>query len=242
MFKFLAISFVLVAGAFVFAAPVAPLALVYQGPGACESCSKSAFEMATLAGFRAQFVGPNQADEKLFAEAKVYLQPGGRSIEAAKAMSPKFMDSVRYFVKNGGGYVGYCAGAFIATAEIRDEGVAGFAIFPGRSWLWLGVSDNPNIISIRWDLSQREMFWEGGPSMDLSQVDLVHKQVDVVATYPDGKIAAARTYFGRGRVFLAGVHPEASQFWRDAAGLQDRDGLDWDLAIGMIKWSAGLIK
>ncbi len=33
MFKFLAISFVLVAGAFVFAAPVVPLALVYQGQG-----------------------------------------------------------------------------------------------------------------------------------------------------------------------------------------------------------------
>jgi hypothetical protein len=49
-----------------------------------------------------------------------------------------------------------------------------------------------------------------------------------------------RASYGEGRVSVSGVHPEAPQWWRDYYKLQDSDGLDYDLAVGMIRWAARL--
>jgi putative intracellular protease/amidase len=45
------------------------------------------------------------------------IQPGGSGGAQGKALGEKGRDKVREFVKNGGGYLGICAGAYLATCD-----------------------------------------------------------------------------------------------------------------------------
>lgn len=218
---------------------VKPLrAVIYQGPGACDSCSTAAAAMAELAGFEPYFVGPNDSDPERFRDAGLYIQPGGTSLVVSRTMVEQLKQNIVSFVSQGGGYVGFCAGAFFATKEIRNEGVPGLGLFPGRSWLWNGVPDSPVITKILWGDQYRDLYWEGGPYMEISPDEIREGQVELVATYRDGSIAAARSHFGQGRVFVTGVHPEAPEAWRSGLREIDSDGVDWDLAVEMLQWVA----
>lgn len=42
--------------------------------------------------------------------------------------------------------------------------------------------------------------------------------------------------YGNGKVFITGLHPEAPQSWRTYYGINDSDGLDFDLVDEMISW------
>lgn len=100
------------------AAPAAPLALVYRGPGTCwKGCAEAAAFVAWRAGYRVRFVGSGETGANVFQGASVWIQPGGRAIDQARAMAPELKAHVREFVEAGGGYVGFCAGAFMASRQ-----------------------------------------------------------------------------------------------------------------------------
>ena len=75
-------------------------------------------------------------------------------------------------------------------------------------------------------------------------IDLIRKfyfknmnsSVEQTATYPNGTIAAVRTAFGKGRVWVTGLHPESPKWWKDDSGQDDVDGDDRDLVVRMIQW------
>ena len=87
---------------------------------------------------------------------------------------------------------------------------------------------------VLWNGKSRQIYFEGGPHF----VDLGN-QAEVISTYPNGQVAAARSKLGKGRVFVAGFHPEAPQFWREYYNLEDPDGTDFELVDEMIRWSMG---
>jgi glutamine amidotransferase-like uncharacterized protein len=214
-----------------------PLALVYKGPGACEEgCSEAAAEMARLAGYRFQFVGPEESSEAIFSEAKVWIQPGGKSSTASRTMAPKLKENIRNFVSKGGGYVGFCAGGFLATDWIADRGVQGLGLLPGTNALFPDERE-ASILTIQWGGSY-EIYFEGGPYF-LPPTTPDSRSFEVTATYGDGKVASVRSVFGSGRVYVTGLHPEAPPAWRNEFQLQDSDGLDYALAVEMIHWVSG---
>jgi hypothetical protein len=212
-------------------------ALVYKGPGACpENCAESAADMARLAGLEPVFVGPDAPAEGLFDGARVWMQPGGKSSTASNAMDPALKDAIRSFVNGGGGYVGFCAGGFLSTAEISDRGVEGLGLMPGRNALYDARPDEDVFLEpILWNGIERLLYWEGGPYFTFNNEE--RALVEPTAYYPDGKIASVRTQYGQGRVYVTGPHPEAPQQWRDYYGLEDGDGLDFDQAVEMVHWS-----
>src|ERR1035437_3655514 len=113
-----------------------PVALVYDGPGACRpGCVNGAVKVAKLIGFEVQFVDPSLTDYSIFDEAQLWIQPGGTSVTAANAMGPAMVEKVRQFVANGGGYVGFCAGAFISSSKIGESDSIGYGIIPGDTEL-----------------------------------------------------------------------------------------------------------
>lgn len=213
------------------------VALVYEGPGACpEDCAKAAADTAKLAGFTPKMVGPNALTSSstpeqiaaLFQDAAIWVQPGGKSTKAYEAITPTLREALIAFVKNGGGYVGFCAGAFITTDEIGTTGKKGFGIFPGRT---APLGTGSHFETVNWEGKTRGIYFEGGPYMYN-----MPPSVEVTAVYDDGKtIASARTTFGNGRVYITGPHPEAPEWWLEN---EDADGSDRDLAIGMMKWAA----
>ncbi|MEK7356255.1 MAG: BPL-N domain-containing protein [Bdellovibrionota bacterium] len=209
-------------------------ALIYKGPGSCEEdCSESAVEIAKLAGFEPVFVAPDMVDPAIFANAAVWIQPGGKSSTVAKTMAPILKQNLRDFIAAGGGYVGFCAGGFFATALIGSTGNEGLGILPGSSAL-LESDKDAIMVEVTWGTSTRSLYWEGGPFFKFTQDD----PVEVTATYADGTVASARSSYGLGRVYVTGPHPEAPQYWRDYFELEDADGLDSDLAAEMVTWAA----
>jgi glutamine amidotransferase-like uncharacterized protein len=224
-------------------AALKPVALVYRGPGACEEgCSEAAAYVAQRAGLYAIYVGPQDDPAQVFAdpEVAVWVQPGGISREAARAMRPDLKEAIRAFVQRGGGYVGFCAGGFLATSLIGETDVPGLGLVPGRSHLYEQVSDDATILSLSWP-TPRQTYWEGGPYFYGGQAGAKDSAAfEVLATYPDGSAASVRNAFGLGRVFVTGAHPEAPQGWRSYYQLTDSDGLDYDLAVAMIQWVRGL--
>ncbi|MBU6153403.1 MAG: hypothetical protein KGP28_03780 [Bdellovibrionales bacterium] len=203
-----------------------PLALVWEGPGACRpSCLDASVIIARRAGFRVRKVGPGFRDFGLFKKAKLWVQPGGKSTTAAAAMGSEMMDEIREFVRNGGGYVGFCAGMFIATPEIGTSKKVGFGIIPGETELLIKEGPDRAMMPIETsDHGKVTMYFAGGPFMRVSDSDLKAAGGEVIARYPDGKIAGIRARYGKGKVAVIGAHPEAGFLWKLGRGYFDIRG------------------
>ena len=205
-------------------------ALIYNGPGACEDgCASSAYNVAKMAGYDPVYVGHEEPNENTFKDAVIWIQPGGHASEAVAAMDSDLKVRLREFVKNGGGFVGFCAGAFVTTSLVGATENIGLGIFPGRTTLY---GSGAEMQTVNWQGHTRTLYWEGGPY--LSELP---SSVEVIASYENGAVATARTLFGKGRVFITGLHPEAPMSWRTANGFEDPDGTDFDLAVDMIRWA-----
>jgi hypothetical protein len=228
-----------------------PLALIYKGLGSCSAdqgdagingygCSEASADVATAAGFQYQFIGPNDLDNNstpaqvaaIFQNAKVWIQPGGYANVAAYTMSDRLQTEIVNFVSKGGGYVGFCAGAFMATDT--------FGIFSGSTALYGYSAIRADLTytfeSVKWNGVNRSIYFEGGPYFYGYD-----QTAEVIATYNDsGDTAAVRSTYGSGRVFLTGPHVEAPAIWSQENGIQDPDGSDIDLGVQMLKWASGL--
>jgi glutamine amidotransferase-like uncharacterized protein len=204
-------------------------ALVYNGAGACkDDCAKAAFDSATQAGFDAFYVGDRDVDPKIFEGVSVWIQPGGYAGVAMNNMDPKLKKNIKDFVYNGGGYVGFCAGAFTATSRVGTTRVAGLGIIPGNTKLY---GKGIRMFKTVWQGSERHLYWEGGPYFRN-----MPSTVEQTASYPNGANAAVRTTYGKGRVWVTGLHPESPQWWKDESGYPDVDGDDRDLVANMLHW------
>ncbi len=102
------------------------VALLYSGPGACpENCVSAATDRAQAQGFKVRLVTEKNWPADLFDGARLWIQPGGQSKVVAQALSHEQKDRIRKFIAGGGGYVGFCAGAFFASqAIVLSDGTA----------------------------------------------------------------------------------------------------------------------
>ena len=62
-------------------------------------------------------VGPADIASGALDHFDVVIFPGGSGSAEAKALGPRAKQAVQAFVKNGGGYIGICAGAFLSSAN-----------------------------------------------------------------------------------------------------------------------------
>jgi glutamine amidotransferase-like uncharacterized protein len=218
-------------------------ALIYNGPGACsDGCYQAAFQVALEAGLDPVYVGESaltsastEAEaQALFKDAAVWVQPGGKSKIEMTSITSTLKAAIQSFVKAGGGYVGFCAGAFSSTKYVGTTHTLGFGFMPGKTVVYPSKTQ-AQIVPLTWEGKLRQVYWEGGPSIN----SIPDGKAEIIAKYPNGTVAAARSLYGAGKVFVTGAHPEAPQDWRDYYHLNDTDGLDHDLAVEMINWVTG---
>jgi glutamine amidotransferase-like uncharacterized protein len=242
-----------------------PVALIYKGMGSCSKeqgdagksgygCSEASADAAKLAGFTPKYVSGEELNklstgaqvESVFKNAKVWIQPGGIATTAMEHMSDRLIKEVQNFVRSGGGYVGFCAGAFTALTTIGENHVKGFGFYLGEAddYEYTPIDPRNNIDyqfeRINWKetsrngSSYRYVYFEGGANFEKFD----HKTNEVMAKFENGKVAAIRTHYGKGGVYLAGPHPEAPAIWSEEDKIHDPDGSDLDIAANMIKWAA----
>ncbi len=205
-----------------------PLALVYNGIGACQEgdCAGAAAKAARHAGFKVKFVSESQITPQTFANVQLWVQPGGNAIELAQAISVPAQEEIKKFVYTGGSYLGLCAGGYFAAKEI-DTGVKGLGFLEGEVD---DLTDEKNgmVVLALWFNKFRYLYIEEAPFFN--PVGPIEKPF---AHYSNGKVAALETRFGQGRVVVTGPHPEAPTEWPEAFNVVDPDGNDFDLAIDL---------
>jgi glutamine amidotransferase-like uncharacterized protein len=151
-------------------------------------------------------------------------------------MGTGYLNHIRNFVANGGGYVGFCAGAFLTTAKIGTSAVNGLGIVPGRTELWDKEDGPGKMIQVSWNHQIRSVYYHGGPFLDLTGVN--DSSVNVYSRYENGQVAGATFNFGKGKIAITGAHPEASVVWKMVKIMQDEDGSDQPLVMELMKWAA----
>jgi glutamine amidotransferase-like uncharacterized protein len=219
-------------------ADLAPLALVWNGPGVCKpGCGSAAAKIAQRAGFRTYYIYPGLTDYSIFKEAKLWVQPGGVSRTAAQAMGPAMVDQVRQFVANGGGYVGFCAGGFLSTAMIGTSSVQGYGVTPGETELFIKTGSDHRMLNVSTRDGTRWVYYAGGPFFKITDEQLAAQQGEVIARYADGSIAGVEAHYGKGKVAVTGFHPEAGFLWKLIHFKIDRDGKDFQFAVDMVKYA-----
>jgi glutamine amidotransferase-like uncharacterized protein len=214
------------------------LALIYGSKGACRECAQSAAARAREVGLTVKFVKVEDDSSSLFQNAAVWIQPGGLALDAAHTMPEALKKSVVNFVQRGGAYVGFCAGAFLASEKMHIDGehVDGFGMIPSDTSVFEKIYKDVEVISVPWFGKDRYFLWYWGPVFDAPVQSGKIGDFDVVSSYRDGRALALRGKFGLGKVFVTAVHPESPESWRSDYSLKDPDGLDWDVAREMISW------
>jgi hypothetical protein len=101
-------------------APLPPALLrvaIYDGPGVSASRSDVVRAVASdkdLAIFR---ISPDEIRRGELAQYDVLIHPGGVAAAQGKALGEPGREAERSFLRQGGGYVGICAGAYLATVD-----------------------------------------------------------------------------------------------------------------------------
>ncbi|MCM2277325.1 MAG: hypothetical protein NDJ89_04560 [Oligoflexia bacterium] len=162
------------------------------------------------------------------------IVPGGYGGQASRSLTPEAREKVRLaVVERGVGYVGFCAGAFVAVGPTPPAGGApeyGFSIIPAPKLLDYfypfkdGNDDTAASLPIKLaDGTERSLMFWGGPA-------LPEISGGVIARYDDGTPAMIQTRSGAGFITLTGPHPEGPSEWKAVAGITDPDGDDFDIA------------
>ena len=225
------------------------VALVFNGTGVCtDGCGQAGLDASALAGLTPKYVTGNELSAKstaaeidaFFANVKVWVMPGGYARNEYNAMSEVMRSALKNFIQGGGGYVGWCAGAFAATSIIGTTGADGFGLMAGSSAVYKSTgkknSYGASIEKTTWFNGTRNLYLEGGPYFYN-----LPSSVEVVGRYDDNvSVSAVRSSYGNGRVYLTGPHPEAPSWWFSGTGITDADGSDLSYAAEMIKWAAKL--
>lgn len=210
-----------------------PLALVYRGPAASPGCPEAVAHLLETAPepLRAVFCGPDeevQLTAEALSHAVVYAQPGGGTVSPAWRRMRAHTDDIRAFVRDGGNYLGFCLGAYLAGTD------HGFGILPREVGRYIDTPDaevddtDSTVLEIDWRNERRHMFFQDGPLFTPGGGDTV------LARYRTGSVAALITEYGAGRVGVVGPHPEADSSWYTEPGLTNPDGIEFDLGHDLI--------
>ena len=212
-----------------------PLALVYRGPASLPGCPEAvaALLKSSRWGFDVRYVGPDEdlrLSKQVLAEAALYAQPGGDSLAHGYRQLRRHRSDIRQFVREGGRYLGFCLGGYLAGAT------PGFGLLPGDADQYIVSPDatvhtqHDTLVHVAWRGRERTLFFQDGPYFWVRP----GSGADVLATYPNGTIAAMAVGFGSGRVGVVGPHPEATEDWYIDAGLSVPDRLATDLGLDLV--------
>jgi len=209
-------------------APAAPIRVaVYEDEGS-----------ETAATFFDQTVGIDKAHFKLthvtagdirngvLKNYDVVIQGGGGSIAQAKSLEPAGRDAIREFVRAGGGYLGVCAGAYLAASDKDYQlGLINARVIDREHWA-RGRGDVVLDFSktgqqeLKFPQEKATVLYHQGPLLapdnksDLpayTPVALFETEVAQKGAphgVMQGTTAMASATFGKGRVFVISPHPE----------------------------------
>ena len=164
-------------------------------------------------------------------KAACFVIPGGRSKPYYESLEPVGTDKIKEYVKNGGSYLGICAGAYFAAQktefalgspdEIRQDGILNFcastASGPVLAYYDYNSRKGARAAKIKFKETTIFLYFNGGctflgtektPHLDV----LGHYTLDNKPLLP----AITHIMYGQGCVILSGVHFEFNPLTMDS--------------------------
>ncbi|HEY3332442.1 MAG TPA: BPL-N domain-containing protein [Capsulimonadaceae bacterium] len=213
--------------------PVAPhkkvRMAIYEGPGA--TGGKTHHEMEKKAfgsdsNVDVTILTPEDIQNGKLSEFDVLLQPGGSGSAQAKALGEKGRGQIKDFVRAGGGYIGICAGAYLASAHydwslaiINTQVVDRAHWARGRGKVTIALNDDGKKL-FEASASQVPINYGQGPLM-APKHDPSLPEYTELATFSSeiakngaptgvmkGTTAIATSTYGKGRVICISPHAE----------------------------------
>jgi glutamine amidotransferase-like uncharacterized protein len=203
-------------------------------------------------GFQCQKLTPADIQAGKLAEVDVLIMPGGSGSAQANNLGEEGREAVREFVRRGGGYVGICAGSYLASSNytwslhlINAQVVDREHWARGTGTATLRLSESGKML-----LSEPEdeidVYYGQGPllapddKVDLPSYEVLAEYVTEIAKKgaPTGVMigttAIARAPFGNGRVICYSPHPEVASGPNHLMlhGVRWAAGVDSDLEKG----------
>ncbi|MBC7692601.1 MAG: hypothetical protein H7222_12630 [Methylotenera sp.] len=208
--------------------------LIFQGSATAYGDAESLQTIADAHGLSSVIRNSSQMDQMTVEELATFgaiVWPGGYAGQMSDSLKASTRRNIQAAVKERGvGFVGFCAGAFIA---ISPDTKWGFSLIAQPTLPYYHLEDEGTdtaMVSVNLsDGTKRNLVWWGGPT-------LPEFPGGVIARYGDtGQPAIAQAWAGNGLMILSAPHPEAPESWRGKLGLSDSDGLDHDIAFNMIQ-------
>jgi glutamine amidotransferase-like uncharacterized protein len=131
--------------------------------------------------------------------------------------------------------LGICAGAYLTERWIdKEAGEYGLNIFPGEIDNYSKVDKSAKVLTLNWVNPQqnRLVYFQDGPAFYPKE----DADIQILARFAKDQTPAAVIFpWGKGRVGLISPHLEADESWTRDEHLRDKDGLDYDLGIQVVR-------
>lgn len=225
-------------------APPRPLRIaVYSGEGTSKSVQNVLKVLQDLPHIEEKVLVEDITAGRL-EEFDVVVHPGGSGSRQARALGEKGREQVRRFVEEGGGYVGVCAGAYLATCDYEwSLNILDAKVVDRKHWargfgnVDIGLSDKGRQL-LDADCETLTIYYHQGPLLapadnpDIEDYEplAIYKGEIAKKGAPRGvmpgttAIAAGR--HGDGRVICFSPHPERTPGWEK-------------LLVRGVTWAAG---
>ncbi len=144
-------------------------------------------------------------------DCSLLIVPGGYTARYVDALGEEGFKRIREFVAEGGGYIGICAGAYIAAQRVEVPGhPSGLRIIEiknereaGRGLRTIIVA-RPEHPVVKGYKGKVDIWYQNGPMMEAGE------GVETLAVYEEGAAAIVCSTYGQGRVVIFSPHPEGS--------------------------------
>lgn len=201
---------------------------VYSGPGAPQSSVEAVVKvMKPFTEAKTVILSGEEIGTLNLSAYDVLVFPGGSGSGQSKGIGEAGLKNVREFVSNGGGYVGICAGAYLACSNfswglgILNAGTVSSKWRRGQAILDLEMTeagkpmlgDVPGFFKVRYDNGPILKPWTRTDLPAYTPLTLFRTEVaknDTPVGVQVNSAAQAIATFGKGRVFVSSPHPEGT--------------------------------
>lgn len=206
--------------------------------------------------YSVEYVSAKDINEIGLNKYRVFCVPGGNMYSYSQDLSPKGKENIRNFVRDGGGYLGICAGAYFACSSVVWRGsslgmtslgllqctatgpINEIAPYPNYTMCKINIVNHEHPITQSGPESHWILYY-WGPAFVLDH----NANATVLATYDAGnQTAVLALEYGKGKVFLIGTHPEIEEDdYRDEVTFADElddQGSEWELLQNVLLWCA----
>ncbi len=186
----------------------------------------------TLKTFRMRYANVETVDHKVLRnsdwekETSLLIIPGGRDIPYDRKLKGKGTAKIRKFVEEGGNFLGICAGAYFASAEVIFEkgtflevhekrelsffpGAAVGTLYPHSPFVYES-EEGSHASSVTFKGEELNLYYNGGCTFKDAEK---YPRITVLARFHDAadQPAIIHCKVGKGSTILSGVHFEVSQ-------------------------------